>query len=169
MISADHQKNQFAGRLKRIEKGGPNTMGQIYIGPAEDMRDPSGLKPHFGIVATVLAFVLGVVAYAAGHLGQFHLVVKDGAPLAARLGESGLNAAATIGDVLLAAVILFVLIKLVFRMRGLGPAFVGAIGLFVMMGAESKIMQAAPEIYAALYSQEFVARQTGAGPPTYFY
>lgn len=167
MINADIQKQEFAGRLKRIEKGGPNTMGHVYVGPAEDAGGGDIVdKPHFGIFATIAALLLGALAYGLGNLGQFHFLSVDGAYLPERLGESGAMVAATFGDLVIAALAVLILLRL-FRLRGFGPVLVGAIGIFGMMGVQSYAIQAMPEVYAALYSDAYINEyisQPGAFP-----
>lgn len=166
MLDADLQRQKFQTRLQRIKKGAPNTLGQIYVGPADEPGEAAPTKPHFGFRATFLAFVLGGLAYAIGHIGQFHLLTGHADMLAERIGTDAAAVTAAMGDVILAGVALFILIKLC-RMRGFGPGLVGAIGLFAMMGAESTAIRAAPEVFAALYSPEFVRQYLQDETPGY--
>ena len=155
MINADVQRDTFQGRLKRIKKGGPNTLGHVYVGPVEE--DGSGnSKPHFGIFATLLAFTFGAAAYFVGHLAQYHLAGD-----LERLGEQALMVAESAGDLIVAGLILFILVRLT-RMRGVGPALVGAFGLFAMMGLHTFAVQMAPELYSDLYSENYVNQITGS-------
>ena len=66
MINSDLQRDEFQGRLNRIKKGGPNMLGQVYVGPAEEPGALTDLKPHFGIMATLLALIVGALGFA-GH------------------------------------------------------------------------------------------------------
>ncbi len=155
MPTAENQRNQFDGRLKRIQKGGANTMRQIYIGPAGAGVDPARQRPHFGLFATIVAFILGALAFLLGSLVQFHVLAEDGLLPAGQFGATAEMMAAMLGDVMIAAVALFVLIKMC-RLKGLGPVLVGAIGLFAMMGGHSLSVGSAPQIYATLYSADYV-------------
>ncbi len=48
MVTATLQKEEFQDRLQRIARGGPNTLGQLMAGPAEDnrTREKSSRKPR---------------------------------------------------------------------------------------------------------------------------
>lgn len=161
MINANIQKDQFQGRLQRIKKGGPNTLGHVYVGPVEE-GGTTTQRRHFGILATVAAFVFGVSAYFVGHLAQFHLAGD-----LERLGAEALMVAETSGDLIVAGLLLFILIR-VTRMRGVGPFLVGAMGLFAMMGLHAFSVQMAPELYSGLYSEGYVSQYLDAGNLTAF-
>jgi len=157
MVDTDLQRQKFRGRLKRIKSGGPNTLGQVYIGPHDELGGPEASKPHFGIPATIFCFILGAVAYLLGSLGQFHLLSEDGVYTTAQFGDSGAALMAWSGDLALAAVALLVLIKLT-RRRGFGPYLVGAIGISAMLVGQPLAVGVKPELFTALYSEHYVAR-----------
>ena len=73
----DKQRDSFASRLNTIQKGGPNTMGTVYAGTAEDggivrqpkkrrkakkKKDVIGVNPLVGVFAVPTAFVIGLIA-----------------------------------------------------------------------------------------------------------
>ena len=157
MVNTDLQREQFQGRLKRIKKGAPNTLGHVYVGSAED---PGNVKPargHFGIFKTLVALIVGLAAYFVGGLGQYHMLSDAGTYPVERLGETGAMVAATGGDLIFAALTMLVLFKFI-RMRSFASILVGTIGIFLMMGAQSFVIGAAPEFYASLYSEDYVAQ-----------
>ena len=157
MINSDLQRDEFQGRLNRIKKGGPNMLGQVYVGPAEEPGALTDLKPHFGIMATLLALIVGALAYGVGSLFQFHTLSDDGKFTVERLGESGAQVAANFGDMFIAVLAVIILLKIV-RLSGFAPYLVAALGLFGMMGLHSKAVNALPEFYSTLYSESYVAQ-----------
>ncbi len=160
MLNSNLQRQEFHGRLKRIKKGAPNTFGQIYVGPQDEIASEAEGHAHFGVFRTILALMLGLVAYAIGHLAQYHLMISPETGMAADIGPSTLAVATNMGDLLVAVPVLLILLKL-FRQSGFGPPLVGAMGLFLMMGLQAYTVEMAPDFYTALYSESYVTYATG--------
>lgn len=164
-VNSDHQKNAFQSRLKRIRKGGPNTMGQVYIGSAEDGIDVNdAIKPHFGIVATLISLVLGAAAYLLGDLIQFHLVSEMEAMLAEYAPAEAMPYVTDYGNFILAAAI-FLLFMVLARLRGRGALLTGALAIAVTPFLLPKVWEAYPEIEQALYSPlDFAPLESASAP-----
>lgn len=156
----------FHDRLRRIEQGGANTMGHIYVGPPSDeelatrkLKSSGARKSRSGASGSaVVALVLGVAAFAGARLGLFHFVSENGVYSLDRFGEQGATYLASFGDFAGAAVLALVLLVL-FRQRGLvlkGIAFAG-IGLAVF--GEAQLAARAPDVYAGLTSDSYAAPQ----------
>lgn len=164
MVNTDLQRQQFEGRLQRIKRGGPNTLGQVYVGPAHETARGAGTAHRSSPFKIILGILAGGLAYLLGNLGQFHLMNRAGELVSERLGETGMVMLSGAGDMLFACLVLIVLAR-IFRLRGLGPALAGLVGLFGMMGGHTLAITTAPEVYAALYSPSYVEQQIAISRP----
>ena len=96
---SDKQHKMFEARLKRIDRGGPNTSGQIIVGPPDTSgktkrvrrfrRNGDFLSRLGGALGHLLvvpaSFALGAAAVLAGRVGEHH-VERAGLPDMAQAG-----------------------------------------------------------------------------------
>ncbi len=174
---ADVQRASFEDRLNRIHKGGPNTMGEILVGAADDSvrskkkRKTSkvkrkaqpkeiGISPMADIIFMPMAVLFGLIAMQAGRIGAFHLFTEAGAyPLITDNYYVNLG-----GDAGLALVVATIF-AIFFRMAATGPRRFGLLlGMVAMYFGEPYLMGFFPDIYAVVYPTPFVA-ETLIDPP----
>lgn len=158
-LSGEQQK-KFEERLKRINRGGPNTSGHIIVGPAEPDKKPrrqrlvrrpgdfvsrlAGAIGHLFVVP--VSFALGVVAMMAGIVGG-HQVQRAGV---GEFAEAGFAAyLLPYKEFLLAALVVAIVGGLLRLNRGPRKLAVVA-GLAAAFVLQDQIIAAYPDAFAVL-------------------
>ena len=158
MINPDRQKEQFSDRLQRIAAGGENTMGQIYVGSAEDsVRDKRGkggvsalptLRETIGYPMSIVgAFLIGMLAV---FITRYVRYTVAGGTLT---GEDADIMMAIDGGLALA--IGFVL-KQIFRFSGKAQETAKTVGIFVMICVMHNLVHMWPGAFEMAFSPEWV-------------
>lgn len=164
------QKQSFQQRLGRINEGGEFTTRRVYVGPVENAapgrasRRTKRIAAAFGrgnrrtllteLVLLPVALALGALAVIAARAATFHFLTEQ--PVYTQY--------AWYADLALAAVLALIL-RSVFRMSGRirGKAFLA--GFIVMVLFQALFVVRAPEAFALLYSEAYVAdAQALVGP-----
>ena len=171
MAMAKQQRDAFDARLNRIKKGAPNTMGEIQIGPREEVRAgqkskmtntvrmkrkkknvPIGEGSNWVLVPT--AFVIGGLSMFVGQAAAYHFFGGGLAPI-----EIPLEAAQSV--IPYANFIFAALLALLFtwtfgftnKKRKLA-VILGLVGVFYF---EGDLAERYPETYTSMYSASYVA------------
>ena len=166
------QRNAFEDRLSRIKKGGVNTMGEVQIGPREEVRaGKSKSKPantvrmkkkktgkkEIGRGSTssliFLAFLFGVLSMFVGQAAGYHffgggLVPIDltGTPAEPYLGQAHLFIGGVLGF----------LFCWTFRLTSILRVAAMVAGLAVMVQYHTELVQQAPGVYTKFFSKAYV-------------
>jgi hypothetical protein len=157
---SDEQHKKFEERLKRINRGGPNTSGHIIVGPAEPDKKPrrqrlarrpgdflsrlAGAVGHLFVVP--VSFALGMVAMMAGIVGE-HQVQRAGV---ADLAEAGILAQLLPFKEFLLAGLVVVIVGGLFRLNR-GPRKLAVLtGLVAAFVLQDQIVAAYPGAFAVL-------------------
>jgi hypothetical protein len=162
LIGTETQKRSFQDRLTRIRAGGENTTRHLYVGPVEEAETGRRSRRRVRSVASLrggsrrsffrellmvpLALAFGGVAVVAARAASFHFLTEQ--PLYIDY--------AWYADVALAAVIALILrwsLKLSGGMRG--KALLA--GFVVMVLFQGLFVVRAPELFARIYSEPYVA------------
>ena len=174
MSMAKGQRSGFEDRLSRIKKGGANTMGEVHLGPREEVRANQAAKSkpsntvrlkrkntrkkeigrNTGLSLIILAFIFGGLSMFVGQAAAFHffedggLVPLDlsGTPVAEYLPFAAYAIGGTLGLLFCWTFRLTSLLRLV--------AMVG--GLFVMVEYHTEMVKALPSIYVSFFSEDYV-------------
>ena len=168
MIGTEVQRRQFSDRLGRIERGGEHTTRHVYVGPVDEavgekprqvrrVRTIRATGPRRSLAGELFMVPFALVAGAAAVLGArvafFHYL----GGLEQFQGRFHGVALTTIGAACL-ALLLFVLLRLVFRLKGGArdkAAFAGLLGMALF---ENLAVVRVPELFSIVYSPEHVAR-----------
>ena len=93
MALSNAQKGGFEDRLARIKQGGPNTVGEVHVGPAnvEEVRSgknkskvkikkkrKSGAGTTGTAIYVVFGLMFGAIAMFAGKAAEFHMLAPGG-------------------------------------------------------------------------------------------
>lgn len=172
MSLSNSQRRGFEDRLSRIKKGGDNTMGEVHIGPRDEVRagekavakntvrmkrKTKNVKIGEGSSMTLvpLAFVFGAMSMFVGQAAAYHMFADTGL---IQLDMSGLSAVEpylpyahfVFGGVLA------LLFGWTFRMTSAVRFLALVGGLAVMVHYQSDIIQKAPGVYQAFFSKAYV-------------
>jgi len=162
----DAQRQTFETRLKRINKGGPNTAGTVVVGPVDDpktskrrarkYRRPGNgflarLASAFGHLLLVpVSFALGGFAMLTGVVAAFHIdrLAPGG------VSEAGFFTAISTQSDLIVAVLLAVAFGWLFKLVS-GPRKIGLVaGLAAAFLLQDAVIQTYPDVFARLMSDE---------------
>lgn len=164
---ADRQRQSFEDRIKRINKGGANTMGHLLVG-SQDGSDGPVAKPikmrrgkSFGqrlgmafvnLLLMPVSFVVGGAAMVVGMTVAFHLERADFLSPDGFAGYSELFIAVVFAIAFGGALRLF-------RGPRRLPLLLGVLAVFVL---QDQLLQTYPEAFAALMSDETIVHTTVA-------
>lgn len=157
------QQDVFQARLKRISAGGDNTMSQVYIGDgstAKRQKRGDG-KKGLNLAAKkkyLNAFMIGAISMIVGRLVLFHLVSQNGVYAEEALGEVGVIFAENLGVFAIAGAISLVAM-LAKKISGQNAVLAVVAGFMLIMVGESRLLQAAPDLYGAIYSPSYAQAQ----------
>ena len=172
MSLSNVQRRGFEDRLGRIKKGGDNTMGEVHIGPREEVR--AGQKAEkkttvrmkrktknvkigdgSNVSLVPLAFVFGAMSMFVGQAAAYHMFADTG------LIQSDVSSIAPVEPYIPYAHFLFggvlaLLFGWTFRMTSALRFLALVGGLAVMVQYQSDIIQKAPGLYQAFFSKAYV-------------
>ncbi len=157
MTSQEHHKQVFRDRIQRVAAGGPNTMAQIYVGRA-DSRAPPPVKRNLMAELRVLPVtaLTGAFAMFLGQLASFHLFSDDGGLALGPISPSGFLLAS-----FLIGIVLALIFGRVFRVDK-GIRFLALAGGFMaMIWFDSNLIGSNPEIFAMIFSENYVIEHLG--------
>ncbi len=159
-ISDDEHKKKFEERLKRIQRGAPNTMKQIYVGEAASgATGAAGTARVGGWVAGLLvlpvAAALGGLSMSIGRFGSYHLASDEGAFTVATFAEFSPHLGGLMGAILLGSVVC-VFLRWSFRLGRPMQALAMLLGFAAALFGEAQMVERAPGLFAALYSESYV-------------
>jgi len=161
MVNKDRQKNEFQERLKRIHAGGPNTLGQVYVGVTEDRASQRAAQKimkkrnsTISIRSILLfpfsfsgAFIIGMIAVL---MSRFIRVQFYGSGLAGSDADILM-----LMDGSLALALAYVL-RWMFRFQGKGLQIAATVGVALMMVSMHNLIHLAPEVFELAYPAEWV-------------
>ena len=158
MVNNDRQKMEFAGRLQRISAGGPNTLGQVYVGiteePVKTRRRfsifPSGSRLKDVILfpfSVAGAFIIGLIAVLIARYARYHY---SGGVLAGEDPDLTMLMDASI------AMAVGLLLKWIVRFSGRVQMTAHTLGIITMIGVMHNFVYAKPDIFAMAFSPEWV-------------
>ena len=166
------QRSGFDDRLARIRKGGSNTMGEVHIGPREEIRAGNKKAPKntvrvkkknnkhkeigrgSALSLLILSFVFGAFSMFVGQAADFHLfqtgglapIDLSGTPVEPYLAQASL----VFGGVLA------ILFAWTFRLTTILRLAAVAAGLFVMVEYHSDLVKQVPGVYTKFFSKAYV-------------
>lgn len=167
MIGTKDQKDSFMNRLDRIKAGGENTTQHIYVGPVEEAAKGRPVEKKgkakaaklpsergfFSETAMIpVALAAGAVSVLAARVVSYRYLSEQSFYSAEFYGVSG----AFIGVIVLALVIALMfrfVLKLTGQVRGRAE-FAGLAGMALF---EHMAILKAPQLFASLYSADYVA------------
>jgi hypothetical protein len=172
---SQEQHKLFEARLKRINRGGPNTSGHIIVGPADPTEKPrrprrvrregdflsrlSGAIGHLAVVP--VSFALGGAAMMAGIVGQHH-VQLIGLPEVAQAGLLG--QAALQAEFVIAGIVVLILGGMFRLMRG--PRKLAVVtGLGAAFLLQDAIVASQPDVFARLMPESAITLPEFASLP----
>ena len=165
---ADVQRRGFDARLKRIQRGGPNTAGTIYMGSADSdgkVIQPKRKRQRLGtgalrsLMMWPSALFLGAGAMLGGRAAAFHLTTQpDLVP------PEYATLVVLFADIGVAATLLLLIAWGLGMGRGLRKLFLIS-GFVGMMVAEGLVIEQAPELFVPLFSENYVAAAISGTAP----
>ena len=166
------QRSGFEDRLSRIKKGGSNTMGEIQVGPREEIRAGSKSKPSntvrmkkksgvkkeigrsSGLTLVILAFIFGALSMFVGQVAGFHFFQEGGlAPI--DLTGSPVEEYLPFAHLIIGGV-LALLFCWTFQLTTVMRLLAAVIGLGVMVQFHTDLVQQVPGIFIAFFSEDYV-------------
>ncbi|MEM0945986.1 MAG: hypothetical protein AAGK37_01165 [Pseudomonadota bacterium] len=176
---ADVQRLGFDERIRRIQTGGPNTSGTIYIGPQEGApkakerkswkkkrrarikkaRPLDAPSPLLIVLSWPFAFLIGALCMFAGRVALFQLTLQTEA-LPPEWAELILLTA----DIGVAAFLLIALGWAFSLERGLRRIMLCA-GFLAFMLGEAFVIRQAPDAFVPMFSEDFVAAAVASSAP----
>ncbi|NNE81015.1 MAG: hypothetical protein HKN18_12170 [Silicimonas sp.] len=170
MSMAQGQRSGFEDRLSRIRKGGDNTMGEVHIGPRDEVRAGEGkagntvrlkqkkkkvdIGQGSGSSLLILAFIFGALSMFVGQVATFHFF-QDGGLVPLDLGESAIGPYLPYAHIIIGGV-LALLFCWTFRLTTLVRMVAMVIGLFVMVQYHTQMVQSVPGVYVKFFSKAYV-------------
>jgi hypothetical protein len=159
-ITDDEHKKKFEERLQRIQRRAPNTMGQIYVGEATEGASQSAGGSRVagwlaGLLVLPVAAVLGGLSMGIGRFGSYHLASNDGAFTVATLTEISPHLGGVLGAILLGSLVC-VILRWSFRLGRPVQGLAMLLGFAAALFGEAQVIERAPGLFAALYSEAYV-------------
>lgn len=172
MIGTEAQKRSFRDRLTRIERGGENTTRHVYVGPVDEA---VGAKPRkvqrvgsiratgprrrlaTELLMVPFALLAGALAVVATRAAFFHYL-GDLEQLQGTFRGVALTTIAAAGM----ALALFVILRLMFDLRGGARGKAALAGLLGTALFEDLAVIRAPELFSLIYSPEHVGQVMAA-------
>ena len=169
------QRSGFDDRLKRIKKGGANTMGEVQIGPRDEVRagDKRASKPansvrmkkrkqkhkEVGRGSTLslilLAFAFGALSMFVGQAAGFHFFGGGLVPL--NVSGTFFEPYVPLAHLIIGA-FLALLFCWTFRLTTMMRIVAMVAGLGIMMQFHTEFVQQAPGVYTKFFSKGYVKR-----------
>ena len=173
MATAKATHQTFEDRLNRINKGAPNTMGDVHIGPTDEASARKGKASNTvrmkakkkkvkvgegsNVILVPLAIMIGGLSVFAGQAAAFHFF-QDGGLMPLTLPE----AAAAVEPYLIHAHlvmggILALIFTWTFGFNGMLRKLAVAAGFGGMLFGQVQMIERFPTIYANFFSEAYVA------------
>jgi len=177
MATAQATHQTFEDRLKRINKGAANTMGEVHIGPRDEKTPRNGKatntvrlkaktkKVKIGEgsnwVLVPLAMVIGALSVFAGQAAAFHFF-QDGGLMPVSLPEAiAMVEPYMIYAHLVIGGLLALIFTWTFGFNGMFRKLAVAAGFGAMLFGQVQVMERFPTIYANFFSEAYVAAARG--------
>ena len=177
MATARATHQSFEDRLNRINRGAPNTMGEVHIGPRDEEKARSGKATNTvrlktkkkkvkvgegsNLVLVPVALVIGAMCAFAGQASAFHFF-QDGGLMPVTLPE----AVAMVEPYLIYAHLaigglLALIFTWTFGFNGLLRKLAVVAGFGAMLFGHVQMVEQFPAIHANFFSEAYVAAATG--------
>lgn len=164
MAMNDARKTQFQDRLKRISAGGPNTMGQVYVGPPDisagrkngkkrKLSDRDALDNVLYPLSLIGAFIIGTISIVLARLARYHLFGS---------GLTGENADLWLIIDGIVAMGIVISLRSVFRSKGKTLEAAKALGIVAMALTMHNFVHLNPNLFNTIFSPEWTAQVTAA-------
>ncbi|MEM9032279.1 MAG: hypothetical protein AAGB18_06495 [Pseudomonadota bacterium] len=165
----ERQKRHFSDRIKRIESGGPNTSGTIYAGIDEQVtrkkkrrRRTDGTPISFQLFMILFGLAMGAVIMFIGRMGAYHALAEPDF-----ISPENLTTFRLTGDIGIAVGLSMIAVPLFSLGRGMRlVAFM--LGFIAVMLGEASLIAQAPEAFAGMFSEDYVAEAVAAAPENPF-
>jgi hypothetical protein len=162
-ISDDEHKRKFEERLKRIQRGGPNTTGHIYVGEATGAATASPARASVGragawlvgLLVLPVAGVLGGLSMAIGRFGSWHIASGQGQFTVSAVADFSPHLGGLAGAILLGSLVCLIL-RWSFRLQRPLQGLAMVLGFGAVLLGEQMLVERAPGLFAALYSEDYV-------------
>lgn len=171
MSLAKEQRSAFDERLKRINKGGSNTMGEVHIGPREEVRAGQKSKTTNTVrvkrkkknvnigegsnwVLVPTAFVIGWLSMFAGGAAAYHFFGGGLMPL--EIPVEAIQPAIPYANFIFAG-LLALIFMWTFGFSNKKRKLALILGLAGAFYFEGDLIERYPNTYAAVYSEDYVA------------
>ena len=162
-ISDDEHKRKFEERLKRIQRGGPNTTGHIYVGEASTETSASAVRGTIGraggwllgLLVLPVAAALGGLSMAIGRFGSFHMASGEGQFTVQAVADFSPHLGGVAGAILLGSLVCLIL-RWSFRLQAPVQGLAMVLGFGAVLMGEQMLVERAPGLFAALLSEEYV-------------
>lgn len=177
MAMADQQKLAFQERLGRIRRGAPNTLGQLYCGVAEERKAKEAIRfkgARRSITATVareslmlpFSLFLGGATILAARIGLYRYL-PEGGELAVKLGTVGEYLNGGFGAITVGVLLALIFCGIFRTLKGVRAA-ASCVGFAAILAGEGVLVEQYPDIWATLYSPEFVTEYAALGQIAHF-
>jgi hypothetical protein len=168
MIGTDAQKRSFRDRLTRIEQGGANTTRHVYVGPVQDPVGGQARKarraPSVGragprrrlageLFMVPFAMFCGMLSVVATRVAFFHHLGG-----LEQLGGEFHGVALTTIAAAAMALLLFVVLRILFNLRGGARGRAALAGLLLAALFEDIAAVRLPGLFALIYSPQHVGQ-----------
>lgn len=182
MAQARTQKTSFEDRLARINSGGPNTMGEVHVGPVDDEvvygkksrnqnvvrvnpKKKKGKNAKGGtgsILLLPVAAAIGGISMFAGEVGAFHMFTEGGMfpvsiPEQVAMVEPYIQYAA-----FALAALLAMIFSWAFQFKGLVGKIAVIAGAAAFLWYQPMLLDMYPEVFTAFFDDSYQARDMQA-------
>ncbi len=171
MAMAKHQRDAFDDRLNRIKKGAPNTMGELQIGPRDEVRAGQKSKTTNTVrmkrkkknvnigegsnwVLVPTAFVIGGLSMFVGQAAAYHFFGGGLVPI--EIPFEAIQPAIPYANFVFAG-LLALLFTWTFGFTNKKRKFAVILGLAAVFYFEGDLADRYPGTYASMYSEAYVA------------
>lgn len=174
------QSTSFHERLGRIEKGGANTMGTVYVGTDENQsritrkRAKRGQTRRFSLLISLfkpftypLAAALGASAVLIAQFGLHKLKILAALTENAQLNAVVQSPALAFGVIATCMLIAYIL-RLLFSPNSYVHLAFRMAGMIAMLGMWHNLVHLQPALFAEAFSQDWVAQTTASLPANTF-
>jgi hypothetical protein len=164
------QRQSFEDRVKRIGTDGPNTMGEVHIGPRDEETARSGeatnsvrmkrkrknvrIAEGSNYVMVPVALIIGALSVFAGRAAAYHLFA-DGGLMPMAVPVPALEPYTDYAQFLFAA-LLALIFTWTFGFSGKLRKLAVIAGFTAMMIGEVHVIERFPELYANFFSKAYV-------------
>lgn len=176
MAVADGQKKGFEDRLSRIRKGGANTMGEVQIGPRDEIdarksrptntvrlkrKKPRNVNIGEGsnVILAPIAAVVGALSMFVGQASQYHLF-QPGGLFNIQMPVEAIAPALPYAHFII-AVFLALSLSWAFGLTNLVRRMAMIAGLAAVAVWQTELVERYPGVYTGVFSEAFVAEKLG--------